>query len=283
MKPDIEFETDLLNTGEGAPNITTAFARKRLKALYSQIEAREIPLVIDFPDRVEEEGFGQPRVFIVEDFAFRNFKTTYPHRELPGVVFVQCELRRTKMRRFNLRNSQFSKTDVRGSVFHKSVMDNSRWNLVDARWSELNGASVADSSITTCNFSGADLRNCKFSKSTLAGTAFVGALAKKADFTGADLKNCDFSGCDLTGAILSGARIDGTNFSFANMTNCTISPVQFPKGNYYGVTVSGNKCPIAWPAVRPEHEEKTKKDLSFIRRLRDYHFIRNIYLRFGWI
>ncbi|MBE9194420.1 pentapeptide repeat-containing protein [Synechocystis sp. LEGE 06083] len=83
----------------------------------------------------------------------------------------------------------------------------------------LRNVNVAESLITKCDFSSANLRGACFKNCKLDRVDFQKANLEGADFSGSVIRYCNFSNADLRGCKFCNVTMEKSNFSSANMTS----------------------------------------------------------------
>ena len=98
----------------------------------------------------------------------------------------------------SLADTNISSSDLSGAICEGVVF----------RGAQLDGGIAIESFFDGANFEGASLRNVDFSRSSLRGCKFKGAQLSGADFENTDLTGADLTGVDLSDAHFPGAILD---------------------------------------------------------------------------
>lgn len=193
------------------------------------------------------------------DFA-KEYTSTY----LDNCAFIDCDLCLSDLSRFSLRWSRFLDSSLIGANLSNSNVDFSLFQDADIRWTQLKRASFYGADMRGVKMAGADVTGADFSGCDLTNADLRGIIARNASFTGAVLHGTNFSGADLSGAMMSGSDLNDTLFFFAKMDADRFHPIDFTKGNYYGVKRNG-ESPLDWPAIPPADISSLKAEIDEIR------------------
>lgn len=124
------------------------------------------------------------------------------------------------------RTAFLNKTDLRGALFHKAILE--RVNFMDAR---LENATLIEAKLNQANFMNADMRQARL----------TGAVARNANFTKADLEQALLVGIDLMYANLRGARLTGADLRHANLYSAEVLRAVFGQTRVEGANLKMTK------------------------------------------
>lgn len=88
-------------------------------------------------------------------------------------------------------------------------------------------ASFRDAVLAGADFSGSFIL-ADFTGANLRGCRFVQSNVKTRSFDAADLRECDFSGAAIDAATFHGAQLDGARFADASAYGHTFQPMELP-------------------------------------------------------
>jgi uncharacterized protein YjbI with pentapeptide repeats len=114
-------------------------------------------------------------------------KSNFENAKLSRVSFIDTDLR----------DSVFKKSVARHSDFMYANLDNSDFSDADVGESKFLFAQLVDSDFSNANLKGADLFRADLRSADLSGANLNGARLFNADMTGADLRGTDLRGTDL--------------------------------------------------------------------------------------
>lgn len=112
----------------------------------------------------------------------------------------------------NLTGARFQ-AELSGADFRGAEMKYADFSPLEARPGQGTLVTLPKNVCKSCDFSGANLRQAKFTDAVLHFARFTGADLTGVDFASADLAMADLSGADVTGANFTGADLDGTNLA----------------------------------------------------------------------
>lgn len=117
----------------------------------------------------------------------------------------------------DLRSTDFTFTDLRGSSFKKA-------NLEKAK---LIRTSLASSQLQDGNFTKVEAYRGDFSDANAENAKFYGAEMQRANFQNAKLVGADFSKAELGRADFEGAELTGTKFTMSNLSRSRFEGATF--------------------------------------------------------
>lgn len=122
----------------------------------------------------------------------------------PGIIFRNCEIRRSFLIGLNGVASTFIGTTFDASVLTYASLPHARFYRCE----------FSNTNILNVKFQQSVFQGCEFTQANLEKTDFTGAYISHTSFTGANLRGADFTGatihhsCDFTDAELDGAKFD---------------------------------------------------------------------------
>jgi DNA-binding transcriptional ArsR family regulator len=125
---------------------------------------------------------------------------------------VPLNLNRAQLSNVDLRDGDFSETDLRGAHLNRAHLSGANLSKARLSWAHLRGADL-----TRAILSGADLNRANLHRANLSEATLNEAHLSGADLSRAKLTRVNLSGADLTWATLSEA-----DFREANLTGCRV-------------------------------------------------------------
>lgn len=123
----------------------------------------------------------------------------------------------------DLRETDFTFTDLRGSSFKKANLEKAKLIRTSLASSQLQDGNFVKVEAYRGDFSDADAENARFNSAEMQRASFQNAKLVGTDFTKAELGRADFEGATLTGARFTMANLSRSRFEGAQFTG----PIDF--------------------------------------------------------
>lgn len=168
----------------------------------------------------------------------------FKHADMFDATFNVVTIYNSNFNSCNLRQSQGTNIEIRNSSFtDKAVL--SEVNFTDLRatdsdfsQSKMKNFIALKSSFNTCKFNASELQHASIKDSTISWCFFFGANIIEGDFSGTTIENTKFNGADLRGVNFENAILKDVDFAGANLKNIktnnwTLENCNFEKSKNY--------------------------------------------------
>lgn len=269
VQDDVTPDLDYLVVGTANPNCSMEKKANKLNSQGKCIKILDAASLADLLTPTRDESIeilrsGAEGVSLWNTLQQRTFG---PVIDLSGSDLSGADISGAFFRRVSLNAVNF--TGIRGTQtrFYQGTLKNAICDSADLRFCTINGAkgcsfagailseAVIDD-LTDCNFSGAQLkkmtyfaniRNCVFEGTNLAGTKFTSVALQSMNFRKANFSECkvesiDLGRADLYGATLVGASFVGANLSGCNLENADLSEATFSRARFVQTNLTGAVC-----------------------------------------
>ena len=127
-----------------------------------------------------------------------------------GAVFKKARMARTNLNAVKFADADFTETDLRGASLRASDLSSGIFTDADA-----SGASFAASNLANVIFTSGYAQAGSFVDANAVNIDFTQTDLRAARFTRANLASADFTGADVTGADFTGAKLQGAKLGDA--------------------------------------------------------------------
>ena len=140
-------------------------------------------------------------------------RTDFSDCDFRGIKFMNCDLtsvnfRRTKMDKAEFYDSTLVSVIARGNDWQEAFNSEDEPEFKVNRGCTMRGAAFLNCTIHDCEFIGAEMEHCVFTRGTLKRTAFAGCGLRFSQFVKVPAKNLLFYRTNL----MHSSAVDGCNF-----------------------------------------------------------------------
>jgi len=196
---------------------------------------------------------------------------------LDNANLANMDLREVKIAISSMQNINFSKADLRNSVFglngiqgnfDSTKLDNANMPFNAFSSCSMNGTSIKNvnfhrsllwvtfeniiqNSAAATNFSGCDISLTKFKQCRISNAVFdscTSGTTHFANFTAinSEFVKSNFSNCDISGAFFNGCKLYSMNFANANLNYATFKNIYFEGVSFCGANLSNVTPDNTW-------------------------------------
>lgn len=139
----------------------------------------------------------------------------------------RCSFKKADLTEAHINPAEFTSCDFTGAIMRELSGRFSQMTDCVFRQANLREARLEESKLRHVDFTGADLSGAHLSKCDFTGVKLTGAKLVGADLTDAVLAEADLSKADLTDAVLVNADLTGATIDGARFTGATLTGLQY--------------------------------------------------------